>query len=224
MKHKNLLIFDIDGTLTESVSVHQKTFKAALIKMGFANFNDNWSSYQHHTDSFIFKTIFEKETGQVISIADIEAFEQCLTKLLEDDTAQNPITEIQGASAFFHTLCYDHFDIAFATGSLFQPALLKLMQSGLMIDEALIIASNKYFSREDVVGQAIRAAQDHYGTSHYNRIFSFGDGRWDYEAAQNLGLVFIGIGNAELLQLGARHYFKDFTDCEVIPLISNVPV
>src|SRR5690606_22466589 len=109
----------------------------------------------------------------------------------EDDTAQNHVTEIQGAGAFFHTLCYDHFDIVLATGSLFRPALLKLMQSGLMIDEALIIASNKYFSREDVVSRAIKAAQDHYGTPHYSRIFSFGDGRWDYEAAQNLGLVFL---------------------------------
>lgn len=221
MKQKDLLIFDIDSTLTDSVYLHQKAFQEALVRLGFKDFDDNWSNYEHHTDSFIFKTILEKQTGNKIAASDIEAFEEQLTKILANDTQLNPISEIPGAFAFFQVLNRERFDIVFATGSLLKPALLKLVQSALTIDETLIISSNKLFSREEIVNNAINAAKDHYNTQRYQRVFSFGDGRWDYETAQTLGLIFIGIGNERLLELGAKHHFKDFTDREITTLISN---
>ena len=60
MKAK-LAIFDIDGTLTDSVKILQSAFVKALNNFGLYDFDTNWSSYKHHTDSYIFKTIFEAQ-------------------------------------------------------------------------------------------------------------------------------------------------------------------
>jgi len=50
---ENLLIFDIDGTLTDSVPVHQTGFRNALKNSGITDYDNNFSGYKHHTDSFI---------------------------------------------------------------------------------------------------------------------------------------------------------------------------
>ena len=54
---KRLAVFDIDGTLTDSVSIHHNAFNKSLIQFGFDNYNSNFNTYKHHTDSYIFKTI-----------------------------------------------------------------------------------------------------------------------------------------------------------------------
>ncbi len=73
-----LAVFDIDGTLTDSVFIHQSTFIKALEKVGLSNFDTNWSNYKHHTDSFIFKTIVESQLKRAVVNDDIVQFENIL--------------------------------------------------------------------------------------------------------------------------------------------------
>jgi beta-phosphoglucomutase-like phosphatase (HAD superfamily) len=55
LKKKNLIVFDIDGTLTDSVKVHQKAFTEMLLEIGVRQVNAEYKSFKHHTDSYIAK-------------------------------------------------------------------------------------------------------------------------------------------------------------------------
>lgn len=217
---KKLLVFDIDGTLTDSVVVHQNAFRNALTAMGFFNFDDNWSNYMHHTDSYIFKTIFETINARKVEKEDIETFEGILANLLLTYTNNNPITEMPGARLFLQQVSINSgYDIVFATGSLLQPTKLKLAQCGIVIDEKLLVATNGFFSREELVSHAISEAKKYYDVNQYDEVYSFGDGRWDYETARNLNLKFIGIGNQNLVAMGVSDFYLDFTDIGLYELL-----
>jgi len=51
-----IVIFDIDGTLTDSVAQHQSAFESAVRP----SLRTDWSSYTHHTDSAIFEQAWEE--------------------------------------------------------------------------------------------------------------------------------------------------------------------
>lgn len=58
--HKmNLIVFDIDDTLTKSECQHQLAYVNALKEIGITEINQNWKDYQHHTDSYILIVNYE---------------------------------------------------------------------------------------------------------------------------------------------------------------------
>jgi phosphoglycolate phosphatase-like HAD superfamily hydrolase len=216
-KTKNkLAIFDIDGTLTDSVKIHQSAFIKALNNFGLFDFNTNWSSYKHHTDSYIFKTIFEAQLKKTLVPKDIEHFEDLLYELISEAIIQSPIIEIDGAKKFLSSLQYNSdFDIVFATGSLFNPAKLKLEQVGISLPDTLIISANKIFSRDELILKAIETAKVFYSNNRYEQIISFGDGLWDYETSKNINIDFIGIGNEKLKEYNVPSFYVNFRDIEL---------
>ena len=217
-----LAIFDIDGTLTDSVQIHQSAFVKALNNFGLSEFDTNWSSYKHHTDSYIFKTIFETQLKKSLAPADIERFEDMFYQIISEAVVQNPIREIKGARNFLSVLKrHSNFDIVFATGSLFTPAKLKLEQVGISVPNTLIISANQLFSREELVLTAIETAKKHYANNSYEQIISFGDGLWDYETSKNINIDFIGINNEKLQQYNVPLFYLDYTDNELLMMLST---
>ncbi len=216
-KTKNkLAIFDIDGTLTDSVKIHQSAFVNALNNFGLFDFDTNWSSYKHHTDSYIFKTIFEAQFKKPLTDKDLERFEDLLYELISEAIIQNPLKEIEGAKKILSALKYNSdFDIVFATGSLFNPAKFKLEQVGISLPERLIISANQIFSRDELVLKAIETAKIFYSNNTYEQIISFGDGLWDYETSKNINIDFIGINNEKLQEYNVTSFYLNYTDNEL---------
>lgn len=211
-----LAIFDIDGTLTDSVKIHQFAFVKALNNFGLSDFDTNWSSYKHHTDSYIFKTIFEAQFKKPLINKDIERFEDLLYELISEAIIQNPLKEIEGAKNFLNTLMHNSdFDVVFATGSLFKPAKLKLEQVDISLHHTLIISANQIFSRDELVLKAIETAKDFYSNNEYEQIISFGDGLWDYETSKNINIDFIGINNEKLQEYNVPSFYLNYTDNEL---------
>ena len=62
MQKKNLIVFDIDDTLTKSEDQHQTAYVSTMHHFGITNINQNWKTYLHHTDSYILKENYEIET------------------------------------------------------------------------------------------------------------------------------------------------------------------
>lgn len=215
MIKKDLLVFDIDGTLTDTVAIHQQAFIKALQALGIQSFNTAFATYQHHTDSHIAKVIYESAIGQPFDQSLIERFENTLYEEIKQAT----IKEIKGGKKLIEKLeRHTDFGICFATGSLYKPALLKLERVGIAFDPLQLVASNQIEERENIVTQAIKNAKKHYQTSHFDRIISIGDGLWDLVTAQNLNLDFIGIGttNQDVLTAhGMQHHFTDLENFEV---------
>ncbi len=215
MKAK-LAIFDIDGTLTDSVKILQSAFVKALNNFGLYDFDTNWSSYKHHTDSYIFKTIFEAQLKKPLIQKDIERFEDLLYELISEAIIQNPLKEIEGAKNFLSALTHNsEFDIVFATGSLFNPAKLKLEQVGISLPDKLLISANQIFSRDELVLKAIATAKVFYSNNAYEQIISFGDGLWDYETSKNINIDFIGINNEKLQEYNVPSFYLNYRDNEL---------
>lgn len=215
MQKNKLIVFDIDGTLTDSVSPHQKAFVRSLKKLGVENIDSNFGDYKHHTDSYIAKQIFEKDLKTNFSKNILDEFESHLS--LELNKFQIP--EIHGAKSFIEDLeSYSEYAVCYATGSLMKPACYKLDAIGVNYRKEVLVTSNNIHSREDIVSKAIEKAEKFYETPNFKRIISIGDGLWDLRTAQNLNLEFIGIGlkNKELLsQNGAQSLFDDFLNLEL---------
>lgn len=203
-----LAIFDIDGTLTDSIAVHQTAFVQLLERSGINTANTNWAGYKHHTDHYIYKCICEEASVN----CDHKQFEAGLQQLMVDATVTERIQEIQGAKRFLQMLQDSNYAIVFATGSYMQPALLKLQQAGIPHLPELVVACNDTESREDIVSAAMQLARTHYRMPEPLRTISFGDGLWDLLTAQNLGIEFTGIGSKPLHEHGAKHMFVHFDD------------
>ncbi len=213
---KKLIVFDIDNTLTATISQHLDAFVYAMNAIGISNVDKNWKDYKHHTDSFILQHNLEKNLDRTFDFSIIPGFEQIMTnKFLELDAC----TEVKGASSMIQkVLESNEYAIAFATGSLLQPALIKLKQANIPFNESQVVAANHHFERESIVSKAIEQAQMRYKTSSFQQIISIGDGIWDYNTAKNLGLDFIGVGmkNYDAFKaVDIKHHVEDWSKFEL---------
>lgn len=215
MIKKNLIVFDIDGTLTESVKIHQKAFTEMLTEIGVEKINSEFKSFKHHTDWFIAKSIYESDKKENISELKISEFEKGLTEKISSEI----IKEIKGAKKLIeHIEKNTEYGVCYATGSLLRPAKYKLESIGINYNEKLLIASDNIYEREKIVSKAIDNAKEFYCIEKFNRIISIGDGLWDLVTAKNLNLEFIGIGLANkkiLEENGANLIFQDLTELEI---------
>ncbi len=61
----HLVMFDIDGTLTETMKVDEECFVLSFKDVfGFADIDTDWSHYPHATDSRIFHDVFTAHIGR----------------------------------------------------------------------------------------------------------------------------------------------------------------
>lgn len=210
-RKKNLIVFDIDGTLTDTVEIHQNAFRTSLQHIGVKNFNDSFGTYKHHTDSFIAKEIFELSVNKPFEQLILDTFEEHLYTQIN----QNKIREINGAKQLIKYIeTNTDFGICYATGSLLKPAKLKLEKTGILFDPTQLVASNKINEREAIIKKAINNSLSFYNVEKFDRIISFGDGIWDLKAAENLSIEFVGIGDKhhEILTLnGMKKHYTDFS-------------
>ena len=216
---KTLLIFDIDDTLTKTAAIHIECFIESLNELGVAKMDTNFGGYLHHTDSFIAKTIYEKELWQAFT----EPIKVQFEKLLSNKMAEKEVSEVAGASQFIREAQNNSsVAICFATGSLRRPAIQKLKAIGVDFNHQLLVASDRLEKRESIVKGAIEVAKKVYQAKNFERIISIGDGLWDLKAANNLNLDFVGIGlknKTTLLEQGCLRHFDDFRNVSLIQLL-----
>jgi phosphoglycolate phosphatase-like HAD superfamily hydrolase len=219
LKKKNLIVFDIDGTLTDSVKVHQKAFTEMLLEIGVRQINAEYKSFMHHTDSYISKEIFETDRNEKFSAKKNIEFENGLYKKIKSQE----ILEILGAKKLIEYLdTNSDFGICFATGSLRRPAIHKLESIGVKFDESLLVASDNIYEREEIVKRAIVNAQAFYNMDRFERTISLGDGLWDLKTAKQLNIEFIGIGDKNrevLINNGAELVFDNLLDINMFSTI-----
>ena len=215
MKKKSLIVFDIDGTLTDSVKAHQRAFTETLFEIGVSEINSEYKSFKHHTDSFIAKEIYENNQKTIFSTDKIHQFEN---RLFEKIKRLN-FNEVKGAKEIVNKIHKEtEYGVCYATGSLRKPAEHKLKSIGIEFEEWQLVASDKIFEREKIVQQAIKNSSDNYKVQSFKRVISVGDGLWDLLTADNLNLEFIGIGEENkdlLIKNGAMKVFRDLTEFKI---------
>ncbi|WP_428740680.1 HAD family hydrolase [Tenacibaculum sp.] len=211
MKKENLIVFDIDDTLTKSENQHQSAYMDAMKSFGIVDINQDWKSYKNMTDSYILKKNYEANLNKSFSFSFIPKFEE---KMTESMLTFSRTKEINGAKKIVDFFMKEtDYAICFATGSLLQPALIKLEQASINFVPSLVEASNSLFTREEIVNSAINKAKNYFQVQEFKNIISVGDGIWDLKTAKNLGIHFLGIRNKNLPDFkaeGIKSHIEDW--------------
>jgi phosphoglycolate phosphatase-like HAD superfamily hydrolase len=216
----NLAIFDIDGTLTESVAVDELCFVQAFRDvLGIGSINTNWLDYAFPTDSGLTLEICRQHLGRDPVGAEVRRLQARFAELLCAAVAGagQPIREIPGAAALLHSLgAHCRWRVAIATGGWSVSARFKLASAGLPVDGFPWATGDDAWDRVDILRTAIRRAREHYGQDAFERVVYVGDGVWDVRAAKALGIGFLGLATGtkavRLLEEGASCVLPDLSD------------
>jgi beta-phosphoglucomutase-like phosphatase (HAD superfamily) len=216
-----LVMFDIDGTLTQTSHADETCFVQALREVfGFTDINTDWASYPHCSDSGILEVLFQTRLGRSPLPAEVSTFQIHFVSLLTAATAIQPFNPIAGARDFLCSLTSSSaFAVSLASGAWECSARFKLASAGLGLSQIPAAFSDDAHAREAIMQASLgRAAQSRLRDS-FDAVIYIGDGVWDARAARNLGFRFIGIAREparveRLYAEGARYVFDDYLDAE----------
>ena len=197
----NLVVFDIDGTLTDTNAVDAEAFTRAVCEhLGIAAIADDWSRFDDVTDAAIFDTLCVEHRGRGAGESDVARVKELLLAHF-DQAPRDSFRPIAGAPELLAAIRADaHWTAAFATGAWACSARYKLRAAGL--DESWPIASaDDARDRASIVRTAIARAG-----GPFDRIVLAGDAEWDVATARTLRLPFVAVGTR---LPGALRDFRD---------------
>jgi phosphoglycolate phosphatase-like HAD superfamily hydrolase len=231
----NLAIFDIDGTLTESVAVDEICFVQAFRDvLGIEGINTNWLDYKFQTDSGLALEICRKHLGRDPSAAEISRLQSRFIQLLSAtiEGTRQPMRDIPGASALLRGLMgHPRWHVAIATGGWKLSACFKLASAGLPADGIPCASADDAYDRVEILRTVIQRAGLQYCQDGFERLVYIGDGVWDVRAAKALRIGFLGLAAGikagRLMEEGASCVLPDLSDSvrvsECLELIALKP-
>lgn len=217
----HLIMFDIDGTLTETMKVDEECYVRSLAEVcGFTGVETDWSKYRHTTDIGIFHEICLVRSGRLPSDADISLFRQHFIGLLRQAASASPFVAITGARQLLAGLAdLAEWRASLATGAWRDSARLKMASAGLCFDHHPAATADDAHDRESIMRRSQQRAVEWYGVPFVSTVY-VGDGVWDARACRALGIPFIGIGVGEraarLAAEGAVRVFEDYSDTDLV--------
>ncbi|AEV33291.1 putative phosphatase [Owenweeksia hongkongensis DSM 17368] len=185
-----LIVFDIDGTLTKTNAIDEKCFTRTVKQLATTrkfkfSFNEKW----HFTDSYIAFQLAMAQNND--SFSEQEFKRQFLINLrLEAESTKFEAAE--GAQSLLKELKKNEIPYALATGCWRKSAEIKLRAAGFPLPKVPMATSDKYFTRDEIVTQAIVASQRHY-KKEFTDVVYVGDGYWDLVTCKKLNLRFVGV-------------------------------
>ena len=215
----HLVIFDIDGTLIDSVKVDDQCFIQSFEELHNIDLSQaDWNDFTHVTDSGLTTEIFRTHLARTPTENEVIELKSHFYQLLNQRIKE--ITEIKGAMKTLNTLIrHPEYAVAFATGGWKETAILKLTSIGFEIGETPLVSSNDHFSRLEITRIAIEKALTEKGLTAFDSVTYIGDGLWDFQSSMELGINFIGLdvqGNNTLLNAGATQVTNDLENLEQI--------
>ncbi|HVS14853.1 MAG TPA: HAD family hydrolase [Thermoanaerobaculia bacterium] len=208
-----LAIFDVDGTLTDSVALDDRVYRVTLAEVfGFELEREFFGDFPNVTDSGVLESLFLERFGRKPSFDEIDGFVRRFVHSLSQELASAArCAQIGGAGRFLESLRRSQrWAVALATGSFSASARLKLAAAGIGW-ERWIASADDAVSREDIFALAIERSG---GTRA--RTVLVGDAEWDARTARRLGIAFVGVApmrrGAKLRALGAADVLADFRD------------
>jgi len=220
-----LIIFDIDGTILDSVKADDKCFIQTfeeLYQIDLAN--ADWNDFENVTDAGLTIEIFEKWLKRVPAQEEIDAIKVHFRNLLVAHMSQ--FTEIENALSFINLLSIkSEFEIGFATGGWRETAELKCNSVGLNLNDFIFRSSNDHFNRAKIIELVIKDALAKNRFTEFESIVYFGDGIWDFKTTNELGIDFIGVdfkNNGKLIKMGVEKVIGNYNKFrEILNLIEK---
>lgn len=184
-------LFDIDGTLIESMAVDTELYFSSIREvLGPVNVRDKLGDYDHITDNGILAQLLD-DNGYSFDPKVVERIKTVFVDGIgEHIRTKGPFPTIDGAAQFFeHARGSGDRRIAIATGGWRKSALLKLQSAGFEIDGVPLVTSDDALSRMEIMRIALAKIGDDFESVTY-----FGDAEWDQRACASLGWNFVAVG------------------------------
>jgi phosphoglycolate phosphatase-like HAD superfamily hydrolase len=216
----HLVMFDIDGTLTETMKVDDECFVRSFRDVfGFADIDTDWSHYLRTTDSGIFQEVFTSRVGRSPMPQEVSRFRQHFIHLLAATLSQSPFVPVTGADRLLSRLVQSgSYRVSLATGGWRDCARLKMTSAGMCFDDHPAASADDALDRESIMRLSKHRAAERYGETFACTVY-VGDGVWDARACRGLGIPFIGIGTGSratrLSAEGALRVLPDFSDTDI---------
>ncbi len=212
-----LFIFDIDGTLTDSIPTYLKVITKVLADIGLKDIDTDYDNYKHHTDRYALEYNYERNFGQKPP----DDLRHKLDNLLDIELSKHaPVQEIKGARKTLTNLQKEGIPFSYGTGAFPKASIQKLVAANILCIPEVLATSITSVSREGFVKEAIYKSEVFYNKTTFDHIIAVGDGLWDLKAAQNLGIDFLGVGikNKDIMMdNGCKNWIEDFTNFQVNP-------
>jgi phosphoglycolate phosphatase-like HAD superfamily hydrolase len=194
----NLVMLDIDGTLTQSYEYDREIFGIAIAEvLECPLVNADLNGYIDKTSLGVTIEAIQRVTGNVPKARQIEEVKSKVLRYFEKMYLEGPGTfcEVPGASIFLERLRnLEEVGVAIATGCWRREAIFKLQASGLDVNGIPMATSDDDRNRQRIMKIATERALEFYGCPTFERVVYLGDGPWDLQASRTLGYRFIGIG------------------------------
>jgi phosphoglycolate phosphatase-like HAD superfamily hydrolase len=216
----HLVMFDIDGTLTETMKVDEECFVRSFKDVfGFSDIDTDWSHYPRTTDSGIFHEVFTSRIGRSPEAQEVSRFRQHFIELLAAASSQSPFVPVAGADRLLSRLAQDgSYRVSLATGGWRDSARLKMASAGMCFDDHPAASADDALDKESIMRLSKQRAAERYGELFACTVY-IGDGVWDAHACRSVGIPFIGIGTGSpatrLSAEGAVCVFPDFSDADI---------
>jgi len=214
----NLLVFDVDGTLTATNEVDTRCFAGAFLEVFGVALNTSWHIYPQRTDSGIIRHSFLEHFRRVPTATELDLFRERFLTLLEGEwrAAPHNFAAIAGAARAFTAIVeHGNYALALATGGWRASALFKLEKGGIPAAGVPAAFADDAAEREEIARIAIDRATVRY-QQQFDRIILVGDSDCDVTTAARLRLGFVGIAadanDAVLRAAGASRVLRDYED------------
>ncbi|MFN0119452.1 MAG: HAD family hydrolase [Blastocatellia bacterium] len=226
-----LLIFDIDGTLTDTNAVDGEFYLCACRdEFGVDAGGTDWATFRHVTDPGIFNELFLRHFARAPLAEEMARQQRGFFARLAAarDNAPGRFREIPGARDFVRYCLEQKSDIgiAFATGGWGTSARMKLSAAGIAHETAPLSSADGFIRRHDILTHAVELSRRRYATAEFADVIYFGDGEWDYRTTADMGMRFVGVDagrSGKLARLGARAVIHDFVDAaEILAWLENL--
>jgi len=212
-----IAVFDIDGTLTDTMDVDVECYVAAVRETLDIEIDVSveWTSFDEVTDTAVLETICELDGRPAPDAALQRRTSRRMAELLEEALTATPerFRPIPGAPDVFDLLRAAGWQVAMATGAWRPSARVKLRGAGIPVEGVPLATSTEHRARRDI----IRRAVSEVGTGDEAVVY-IGDGVWDGRAAGSLDYPFIGIGMEQRLETlrcaGAAAVLPDLSNAE----------
>lgn len=213
---KKLVLFDVDGTLVESVRLDSDCYVEAIKQVLKLEVDDDWSRYRNITDSGILAEIHRDHFSSDISRETEARFKSCFFSLVEEGLKNGPpLKPLRGAPEVLAYLRSSfEWSFAIAGGAWRDSIALKLHYAGVRMDGIPVFCADDDVSRTAIMGKAIKAMTLEADVEAFPRVVYVGDAVWDVRASRELGIPFVGVGERwkSLRSAGASHAMRDFSD------------
>lgn len=216
-----LVMFDMDGTLTDSFALDENCYVLAIEQaLQLTSIVTEWETYTHTSASFCLEAIVRRARGSAPTDSESYAVQSRMVTLMEEIAQRRGrgTLEIPGAATCLRTLPDHGYAVAIASGDWEMTARHKLNTAKIPHTGIPAAFCEAAHARTEIMLTALKRAARHYGCEKFERIVYVGDGIWDVRACRELGWPLVGVGRGEqaarLRSLGTSHVITGYEPIE----------